>query len=50
MNDRLERGRKRHEYLITEEFFEPKDKRPSTIGDADFKYKAMLKEYNDAHF
>lgn len=44
------RNRKRHENTYTEEFFEPKDRKPMTIGDADYKYKKMLERYNDLHF
>lgn len=35
-NDHFERNRNRHEYFTSEEFFEPKDKMPGTVGDADF--------------
>lgn len=42
--------KKRHENLIADEFFEPRDKKPQTTGLADYKYKKMIKQYNDSHF
>lgn len=48
MADIYEASRKRHENFMTEEFFEPKDKKPS-MGNADKLYKKMIREHNKLH-
>ena len=49
MKDMGERGRKKHENLIHEEFYEPRDKIPSVTANSDYKYKKMFEQYNKLH-
>ena len=42
----MERARKKHENILYEEFYEPKDNKPSLTANADRKYKQMLEQYN----
>lgn len=44
--DIFERARKKHDNIIHEEFFEPKDNIPSLTADSDYKYKEMMKAFN----
>ena len=43
MKDEYERSRKKHENMITEEFYEPKDRIPSNTANSEYKYKQMMK-------
>lgn len=48
-NDIYERARKKKENLIFEEFVEPKDNIPSLTADSEYKYKQMMKNYNQRY-
>lgn len=41
--------RKKHQNLITEEFFEPRDNLPSLTAESEFNYNQYLNEYNRIH-
>jgi len=49
-SDLFERGKRNHENVHAEEFYEPKDKYPSTIGDSNFLYKQQLKMFDKLHY
>ena len=49
INDIHEMARKKHKNLVFEEFYEPKDRVPSTTAESDYKHKKLLERYNKLH-
>ena len=45
-----EPGRNTHEYLAGEEFYEPRDKMPGTVGNSEYQYKNMIERYDEVNF
>jgi hypothetical protein len=45
-----EMHRKKHHNLMFEEFYEPKDKKPSTVAEADYMHKKLMENYNNLRY